>query len=268
MDSKLMKDIIYYNRKKKQLTQEQLADLLNISNKTVSKWERGLSYPDILLIPNLAKILDISINELFDTQDLKEEKIIKYDNSLVIKYRQSVLLSALLFIFSPLLVIIGSLGGSVEITLLGWVVGVGMIISSLINFILSTNKYIKFIEEKFYNGKYILVLKNYFSFYLLLICLPLLLLAPALFSNIIYSLVIIAVLSMIMTIVPYLLIIKKYNFFDKRVIDYILSGIALISYITGVILIICVKSYPYILLVALSMILYLIIIFTCNKFKR
>lgn len=37
MDSKLMKDIIYYNRKKKQLTQEQLADLLNISNKTVSK---------------------------------------------------------------------------------------------------------------------------------------------------------------------------------------------------------------------------------------
>lgn len=261
MDSKLMKDIIYYNRKKKQLTQEQLADLLNISNKTVSKWERGLSYPDILLIPNLAKILDISINELFDTQDLKEEKIMKYDNSLVIKYRQSVLLSALLFI-------IGSLGGSVEITLLGWVVGVGMIISSLINFILSTSKYIKFIEEKFYNEKYILVLKNYFSFYLLLICLPLLLLAPALFSNIIYSLVIIAVLSMIMTIVPYLLIIKKYNFFDKRVIDYILSGIALISYITGVILIICVESYPYILLVALSMILYLIIIFTCNKFKR
>ena len=112
------------------------------------------------------------------------------------------------------------------------------------------------------------MLKNYFSFYLLLICLPLLLLAPALFSNIIYSLVIIAVLSMIMTIVPYLLIIKKYNFFDKRVIDYILSGIALISYITGVILIICVESYPYILLVTLSMILYFIIIFTCNKFKR
>lgn len=44
MDSKLMKDIIYYNRKKKQLTQEQLADLLNISNKTVSKWERGVSH--------------------------------------------------------------------------------------------------------------------------------------------------------------------------------------------------------------------------------
>ena len=43
MNSKLMKDIIYENRKKKQLTQEQLADLLNVSNKTVSKWERGVS---------------------------------------------------------------------------------------------------------------------------------------------------------------------------------------------------------------------------------
>lgn len=71
MGSRLIKDIIYENRKKKQLTQEQLADLLNVSNKTVSKWERGLSYPDILLIPNLAKILDISISELFDSNDIQ-----------------------------------------------------------------------------------------------------------------------------------------------------------------------------------------------------
>lgn len=44
---KYMKDVIYQSRKKKHLTQEQLADLLNVSNKTVSKWERGIGYPDV-----------------------------------------------------------------------------------------------------------------------------------------------------------------------------------------------------------------------------
>lgn len=264
MNSKLMKDIIYENRKKKQLTQEQLADLLNVSNKTVSKWERGLSYPDILLIPNLVKILDISINELFDTQDIKEEAIMEYDNSLTIKYKQSVLLSILLFVFSPLLLIIGSLGGSYEITLLGWVAGVGMIISSLIIFILSTSKYKKLIEEKFYNEKYILVLKNCFSFYLLLISLPLLSLVPSIFSNIIYSLIIIVSWSIIIMLVTYFLIIKKYNLFSS----YILLILSLISYIVGIVLIIYLEPYPYIMLIILSIIIYFTNIFIYNKFKN
>lgn len=264
MNSKLMKDIIYENRKKKQLTQEQLADLLNVSNKTVSKWERGLSYPDILLIPNLVKILDISINELFDTQDIKEEAIIEYDNSLTIKYKQSVLLSILLFVFSPLLLIIGSLGGSFEITLLGWIAGVGMIISSLIIFILSTSKYKKLIEEKFYNEKYILVLKNYFSFYLLLISLPLLSLVPSIFSNIIYSLIIIVSWSIIIMLGTYFLIIKKYNLFSS----YILLILSLISYIVGIVLIIYLEPYPYIMLIIFSIIIYFTNIFICNKFKN
>lgn len=264
MNSKLMKDIIYENRKKKQLTQEQLADLLNVSNKTVSKWERGLSYPDILLIPNLVKILDISINELFDTQDIKEEAIMEYDNSLTIKYKQSVLLSILLFVFSPLLLIIGSLGGSFEITLLGWVAGVGMIISSLIIFILSTSKYKKLVEEKFYNEKYILVLKNYFSFYLLLISLPLLSLVPSIFSNIIYSLIIIVSWSIIIMLGTYFLIIKKYNLFNS----YILLILSLISYIVGIVLIIYLEPYPYIMLIILSIIIYFTNILICNKFKN
>lgn len=264
MNSKLMKDIIYENRKKKQLTQEQLADLLNVSNKTVSKWERGLSYPDILLIPNLVKILDISINELFDTQDIKEEAIMEYDNSLTIKYKQSVLLSILLFVFSPLLLIIGSLGGSFEITLLGWVAGVGMIISSLIIFILSTSKYKKLIEEKFYNEKYILVLKNCFLFYLLLISLPLLSLVPSIFSNIIYSLIIIVSWSIIIMLGTYFLIIKKYNLSSS----YILLILSLISYIVGIVLIICFKPYPYIILIILSIIIYFTNIFIYNKFQN
>ena len=51
-------------RKEKGLTQLQLAERLNVSNRTVSKWENGDGYPDITILPNLSDILEISIDEL------------------------------------------------------------------------------------------------------------------------------------------------------------------------------------------------------------
>ncbi|PHV71576.1 transcriptional regulator [Sporanaerobium hydrogeniformans] len=51
-------------RKEKKLTQKQLAEKLYISDKAVSKWERGLSLPDISLLIPLSKIFDVTITEL------------------------------------------------------------------------------------------------------------------------------------------------------------------------------------------------------------
>ncbi len=51
-------------RKEKNLTQEALADLLSVSGQAVSKWEQDRSYPDILLLPILAKILGVTVDEL------------------------------------------------------------------------------------------------------------------------------------------------------------------------------------------------------------
>ena len=51
-------------RKEKGLTQLALADRLNISDKTVSKWERGAGLPDVSLMLPLCEILEISVNEL------------------------------------------------------------------------------------------------------------------------------------------------------------------------------------------------------------
>lgn len=51
-------------RKEKAMTQKQLADLMNISDKTISKWERGLGCPDISLLPELSKILGVNIEEI------------------------------------------------------------------------------------------------------------------------------------------------------------------------------------------------------------
>ncbi len=46
------------------LTQKALADKMNISDKTVSKWERGLGFPDVNLISELSEILSVSIESL------------------------------------------------------------------------------------------------------------------------------------------------------------------------------------------------------------
>ncbi len=51
-------------RKKKDLKQDELAEMLGVSPQAVSKWENGLSCPDISLLPELSKILGISIDEL------------------------------------------------------------------------------------------------------------------------------------------------------------------------------------------------------------
>lgn len=56
-------------RKELNLTQKQLADSLNISDKTISKWERGLGCPDISILPDLAKVLGVTVNDILLAED-------------------------------------------------------------------------------------------------------------------------------------------------------------------------------------------------------
>ena len=53
------------HRKKNCLTQSQLAELVGVSNQAVSKWEQGISAPDISLLPELSEIFKIDIDDLF-----------------------------------------------------------------------------------------------------------------------------------------------------------------------------------------------------------
>ncbi len=55
---------IAFLRKQKGLTQEELANMLGVTNQAVSKWESAQCCPDVQLLPNLAKIFDVSIDEL------------------------------------------------------------------------------------------------------------------------------------------------------------------------------------------------------------
>ena len=73
MDQIKIGKFIAKKRKEISLTQEQLAEKLNISKNAVSKWERGLNLPDVSIMQNLCKILNITLNELFIGENIKEE---------------------------------------------------------------------------------------------------------------------------------------------------------------------------------------------------
>ncbi|MGL4607510.1 MAG: helix-turn-helix domain-containing protein [Eubacteriaceae bacterium] len=82
MNNDRMGNFIFELRKSKKMTQKQLAEKLNLTDKAVSKWERGLGYPDITILPKLAEVLEVTTNELLngkkeEEKNPKEEVIVQ-----------------------------------------------------------------------------------------------------------------------------------------------------------------------------------------------
>lgn len=81
-------------RKEKGMTQKELADFLHITDRAVSKWERGLCAPDISLLEPLAEILGISIAELIegkrDIQDDYIEKVVMTAKNIIDYSREEI----------------------------------------------------------------------------------------------------------------------------------------------------------------------------------
>lgn len=78
MDNQKIGSFIAVLRKEKQLTQKQLADRLNITDRAVSKWERGRGCPDISLLDDLSKILEVSVLEILKGRHLDKDE---YDDN-------------------------------------------------------------------------------------------------------------------------------------------------------------------------------------------
>lgn len=72
-------------RKALGMTQKQLAEKLNMSDKSVSKWERGICLPDVSVYMELCEILGISINEFLAGEDIDEENVEKKSEDNIIQ---------------------------------------------------------------------------------------------------------------------------------------------------------------------------------------
>lgn len=98
MNNKSMGKFICEFRKSKNMTQKQLAEKLNITDKAVSKWERGLGYPDISILSPLAEALGVTTNELINGKrsvdlslEVNEvvETTLQYSNKVTLNKMQS-----------------------------------------------------------------------------------------------------------------------------------------------------------------------------------
>lgn len=83
MDYEKIGSLIASLRKEKGLTQMELANKLRVTDRAVSKWERGLGCPDVSLLDDLSRILDISIIEILKGRKLDKDEII--DNKKIIE---------------------------------------------------------------------------------------------------------------------------------------------------------------------------------------
>lgn len=72
-------------RKEKGLTQLQLAEKLNVTDKAVSRWETGKNFPDIEIFSDLAKILDVSVSELLEGKRIEKEALISISEEHIVK---------------------------------------------------------------------------------------------------------------------------------------------------------------------------------------
>ena len=79
MNQQQIGKFIAHKRKEKNLTQEQLAEKLGVSNKTVSKWETGKCMPDYSIVQPLCKELEITVAELMDGEVGEEKSVRTYD---------------------------------------------------------------------------------------------------------------------------------------------------------------------------------------------
>ena len=84
MDLKKIGKFIAKKRVEKGFTQESLAEELDISNRSISKWERGICLPDTAKMPALCKLFDITINDLFSGEivDMKNNEK-KFEENLI-----------------------------------------------------------------------------------------------------------------------------------------------------------------------------------------
>ena len=101
-------------RKEKELTQEQIAEKLNVSVNAVSKWERGLNLPDYANMQNLCDILGISVNEFLAGERLESNEVEKQAEKNILdvlkissaKNKKSKLLMLIIAILSVILLLI------------------------------------------------------------------------------------------------------------------------------------------------------------------
>lgn len=123
MDQIVTGKLIAKKRREQNLTQEQLAERLGVSNKTISKWETGKCMPDYSIIETLCHELNVTLAELIDGEE-DEKSIHTYDNqqilemleeTQILKKKKLMLIGIVLFLMGIVYLICSRLIGGTDV---------------------------------------------------------------------------------------------------------------------------------------------------------
>ena len=264
MESNKMKNIISTNRKRKKLTQEDLASLVGVSKSVVSKWELGMRFPDITLIPVLAEILEVSIEEFFSGIPSKREKIVIYDEVLISSFKKNILFS-IIMIIAPLFCMIGTLVKSLELFFLLLGAGIVLAIIGIIRVLENTKKLKEIIVRESNKPKYSIIYKNYLIMILFILFVEVFVLLSYFASNhmILFS-TILYVLFLVFTVLSFIDI--GFEVMIKRFVILLIPSIILL--ILSLLLMILISPFPYCILMLFSQIINFIMFSIQNNYVK
>ena len=151
----MLGDVIQKLRREKNLSQSDLAEKLNVSNKIVSNWETGKSLPDVMMMEDIANALDISIEELYN--DVKENKTnhVGIDKKPAFTLTVCTCISVLLIIVAILLFVF-AFSNWVEVITTKIFVGLSIVLVIITLFLqVIASFYVKLLRTNKYNKAYV-----------------------------------------------------------------------------------------------------------------
>ena len=120
---KNMGEVISFHRKEQGMTQAELAEKMNVTDKAVSKWERNFSCPDVNSLPKLAEVLNITVEELLNAKKAGEEN--KGEKRII-----NLILTAVALAMGVATVVL-SIMGELTMTDIGSMLGLGLVCLSI-----------------------------------------------------------------------------------------------------------------------------------------
>lgn len=93
-------------RKEKGLTQSELAALIGVGDKSVSKWERGINVPDVLVLQSLAKIFNVTVSEILNGERVKklDPTVVRIYENKYVRYTVYSIITIFVIVFFGLLI--------------------------------------------------------------------------------------------------------------------------------------------------------------------
>lgn len=161
-------------RKQNKMTQRELAEKLNVSDKVISKWETGKSLPDVETMLRLSKVLEVSISELYDSVEKNDAvKIEAYSEERVWQYKKYSIVACALVILAPIIFLMIDAGltnnKNIEdvFTFIFFVSSITLFVLGLLFQITQFVRLYSYSKTKFYQDEYNRVLKKYGVIFLL-----------------------------------------------------------------------------------------------------